>query len=136
MAYQINSKGFKIEYSPLVELSTLSKDSRLKILKGLYTLREPNKEPLFKLEVDIYKWHGDNRQTCVDVILVDRKGIPDCNISHFGYNFYYRTKVGMQERAYTSLGRLIASVKKKVREHEGTVYNVRLRCGNNSIILD
>ena len=47
-----------------------------------------------------------------DIDLTDNKGIPDCCISHFGYNFYIRTPKGLKEGKYKDIKSMFYAIKK------------------------
>ena len=45
--------------------------------------------------------------------LVGRDQNPDCNISHFGYNLYFRTGAGLKSKAYKSVNMMRREVIKR-----------------------
>jgi len=51
----------------------------------------------------------------LSITVKDFKGIPNCKVEHFGYNFYFRTSAGMNKRKYASTATLERAVSKMLR---------------------
>ena len=100
-----------------LSVNKLSEKSKQKILDNLYTWvpEKYNQRPKLELEVDIYT--ANKVYTDVSITLLERtlNGVEiDCNINHFGYNFYLRTNKGMKYEKYKTLNGLIKSVTKLI----------------------
>ena len=60
---------------------------------------------------------------------------PDCNINHFGYNFYFRTKAGLRGLKYTSFGKLKNAVTKRAEQLGLTIESFLIQIKNRAIKL-
>ena len=68
-----------------------------------------------RLEFNL-KANGYNKLVSATIDLGSTKE-PDCCISNFAYNFYFRTPYGMQNKKYSSLGSLINAVKRVLKSN-------------------
>lgn len=59
-----------------------------------------------------------------DIELIDYKMKPDCKISHFWWNFRFRTRAGLQYKKYKTTGTMIAAVRKEVEKQWGKLTKV------------
>lgn len=58
--------------------------------------------------------HLSDKPYTFHVVLHDRKGVPDCKISSFGANFWFRTVKGENYKAYKTIGTLERAVREAV----------------------
>jgi hypothetical protein len=49
-----------------------------------------------------------------DLELVGRDNQPDCLISHFGQNFFFRTEAGINRKEYKTFGSMLSAIKKRI----------------------
>lgn len=78
-----------------------------------------------KMQINMYNKNIQKEYTGVDVDFidtVDKK--PDCNINHFGYNFFFRTKKGINKQKYKTLAIAIRQIKNAIQRRWGTVSRV------------
>ena len=47
----------------------------------------------------------------------DFHGKPDCQVGHFGYNFYFRTNAGMKFKKYTSRKKLETAIEQVLKKN-------------------
>ena len=52
---------------------------------------------------------------------------PDCQIGHFGYNFYFRTPYGLKAKRYKNIYTLYSSIKKVAKGYNLTLENIGLK---------
>ena len=57
---------------------------------------------------------------------------PDCNINHFGYNFYIRTRAGVLWKKYKTLERAIREIKKVIEKRGKRVTKIVIDNGEDS----
>jgi hypothetical protein len=70
-------------------------------------------------EKDVYvSGNGFDRPIGLSVTLEGFDGSPDCQIGHFGYNFFYRTPYGINRLRYCTDKKMESAVK-KVLTHKG-----------------
>jgi len=50
----------------------------------------------------------------------------DCNIGHFGYNFYFRTVYGIKSKQYKNIKTLYTAIKNKAKKHNLTLQSIGL----------
>jgi len=50
-------------------------------------------------------------------VQIRNHGKPDCQVGHFGHNFYVRTRAGMDYREYKSRAMLKREVNRKLARH-------------------
>lgn len=62
-----------------------------------------------------------------DITLKDSMNIIDCNIGHFGYNFYFRTSYGLKAKKYKNIYTLANSIKKVAKKHNLTLVNIGIK---------
>ena len=62
-----------------------------------------------------------------DVVLKDGKGEPDCKISSFGANLWFRTPVGLKYGKYKTLGALQSAIVRAVQSKVASQGDITFR---------
>lgn len=96
-----------------VDYKKLSSSQKERLLKSLYEK--------YQLEITLER---EAVKSNPDIQLTDFAGVPDCCISNFHHNYYFRTKKGMKAEKYSTLGGLIREIKKLIKTFN---YNI---CSN------
>jgi hypothetical protein len=52
----------------------------------------------------------------LDIKLRDFKGVPDCQIGHFGYNFFYRTSKGLKKQKHATRSSMEKAIENLLRK--------------------
>lgn len=68
----------------------------------------------FNEEIEI---EFDNKKIQLDVYLKGLDGKPDCQIGHFGYNFYFRTPYGTNRKKYKSVNTMKRDIEKVLKNN-------------------
>lgn len=58
-----------------------------------------------------------------DIELLDWHNKPDCKIGHFGYNFYFRTPLGLKYGKYSSIQAMKRAITRTAKAHGLTATN-------------
>jgi len=91
----------------------------MKTIQEIYADGISTSSGLSILDTDGAKWK---------LRLVGFDGTPDCEISHFGKNIYFRTNKGMKRSQYKTYGTLKAAVKKRMAEFDYTFDKLLYMC--------
>jgi hypothetical protein len=116
-----------VQYLKVIKLKKLTQKQKSAILSNLYSLKDGTR-PKIKLELDLR--HEGEEINKVDVILNNSSAGIDCKISHFGYNFYFRTLKGVNRQKYGTLGGLVSSLKKICKHYGYNIIHIRLMDNN------
>lgn len=76
----------------------------------------------YRLYCDLVR-NGVLYQEC-DIEMVNCAGQPDCKVSHFWYNFWFRTNAWVNTKMYNLLDNMIAAIKKEVTKKEWELVRV------------
>lgn len=87
-----------------VDIKNMSRTQKERFLKKLYG-------DFYELEITLER---DSIRSNPSIYLKDFTGVPDCCVSNFYHNYYFRTKKGVQGEKYSTLGTLIRELKKEI----------------------
>ena len=76
-----------------------------------------------------------DRPYTFSILLKGRDGEPDCKISSWEANLYFRTRNGMNRKKYSSLNALQNALVKKVNEYVDTVGSITFSLSNEIDII-
>lgn len=91
----------------VVDIKNMSRTQKERFLNKLYG-------DTYQLEITLER---DSVKSNPSIELTDRAGIPDCCISNFYHNYYFRTKKGVKGERYNTLGALIREIKKEINRN-------------------
>lgn len=78
--------------------------------------KSPHNELFYEKEIVVTHPNRNNNQEME--LSIQTKGLydgkPDCQIGHFGYNFYIRTPYGVKGKAYANTKKMEKSIEKKL----------------------
>jgi hypothetical protein len=75
-----------------------------------------------------------NSSYSYDVILDGRDGTPDCKISSFGANLYFRTQNGINRKKYANLKAIAKAVKNRAKQIGLELDFIEIQKGEPAII--
>jgi len=83
---------------------------------------------------ELYEAKDKQIQVCLsdkpyvfDVVLKDGKGEPDCKISSFGANLWFRTPMGLKYGKYNTLGSLQSAIVRAVQSKVASQGDITFR---------